>query len=183
MPELRVEGTVCIWLALGLLFLPFSWLIAAILAACFHELCHVAAGKLCGVSFGRVTVGTGGAVMELQNPTRWEELAIAVSGPCGSLLLVLLMEKWPQLAICGLVQGLFNLLPVYPLDGGRMACCLLGKWAVAAEILAMGCILLAGAVLSFGYEVGYLPALLAAIICIKAIQRKFPCKEAAIGVQ
>lgn len=183
MPEIRIDGAAYIWLALGVLFLPLSWLLAAMLAACFHELCHIAAGKLCGVSCAGVTVGTGGAVIELEDPTRLEELVIAVSGPCGSLLLMLSMGIWPQLAICGLAQGLFNLLPVYPLDGGRIARCLLGKWAVLAEALAMGCLLLSGTALSCRYKMGIFPIILAMVICIKAIQRKFPCKAAVIGVQ
>lgn len=48
-----------------------------------------------------------------------EAVICALSGPLGGLLLTLTIGYLPRLALCALVQSIFNLLPFYPLDGGR----------------------------------------------------------------
>ncbi len=48
-----------------------------------------------------------------------------LSGPMGSLLLFLFVRWIPRIAFCGLLQGIYNLLPIYPLDGGRVVRCML----------------------------------------------------------
>ena len=58
--------------------------------------------------------------MELGCLSPVRELLAAAAGPVGSLSLMLMGRFFPRLALCGLVQGLFNLLPIYPLDGGRI---------------------------------------------------------------
>ena len=58
--------------------------------------------------------------MELGCLSPVRELLAAAAGPVGSLSLMLMGRLFPRLALCGLVQGLFNLLPIYPLDGGRI---------------------------------------------------------------
>ena len=183
MPKIQIDGRVYIGLAIGLLFLPFSWLTAAILAAGIHECCHLLAAKCCHVSCSYLRIDIGGAVMGMQSMDRREEAVIAMAGPCGSFLLVFFLHIWPQIAVCGLVQGIFNLLPVYPLDGGRIAYCMLGKRCVYLDILTCLCILLAGITGTFGYGMGWMPLLLAVAIGGKVIQRKFPCKAEKLGVQ
>ena len=107
-------------LALTLLVLPLPWVAAAVLAAAVHELCHYLAIAALGGQVGRIAVGSGGAAMELGCLSPVRELLAAAAGPVGSLSLMLMGRFFPRLALCGLVQGLFNLLPIYPLDGGRI---------------------------------------------------------------
>ena len=107
-------------LALMLLVLPLRWVIAVFVAAIWHELCHFLAVLLCGGAFQRVRVGVEGAVVECAPMGLCREVLSILAGPLGSLLLVCFAAWFPQVALCGFVHGLYNLIPVYPLDGGRV---------------------------------------------------------------
>lgn len=120
MDRIWVSGWGCVALALTLLVLPLPWVAAAVLAAAVHELCHYLAIAALGGQVGRIAVSSGGAAMELGCLSPVRELLAAAAGPVGSLSLMLMGRFFPRLALCGLVQGLFNLLPIYPLDGGRI---------------------------------------------------------------
>lgn len=185
-PRFRVDFPVYIFLALGLLILPISWLMGAILAAGFHELCHFLVAKGLGYSCLEFHIGAGGMVMHVQHMTPREELLISASGPLGSFALVLLIRLYPQLAMCALVQGLFNLLPIYPLDGGRILACLFPEREAVCkriEVCTILGILIAGFILSLRPAFGIYPVFLAILVTGKAIIRKFPCKAAKLGVQ
>ena len=67
----------------------------------------------------KVRLKPGGAAIDAVLPGQGRELLAVLAGPVGSLLLLGVHRWFPRLALCGLVQGLFNLLPVRPLDGGR----------------------------------------------------------------
>lgn len=115
----RTEGSFLILLALLLLLLPFQWIIAAITAALIHECCHYGAIRLLGGRVYGLCLDMRGAKMEVEPMTPAKELTAVLAGPIGSALLILTARWMPRLAICGLVHCLFNLIPLFPLDGGR----------------------------------------------------------------
>lgn len=120
----------------------------AALAAGLHELGHFAAARALGgrVSCLRLTV-TGGN-MELdgrRSLTYAGELCAILAGPAANLVLALLAarlgERWgPGYLLAGLSLSLgwFNLLPVYPLDGGRALALILSGFL--SEPLAGRCV-------------------------------------------
>lgn len=155
------EPEALVLLALLLVVLPLPWLGAAILAAAVHELCHLAAVRLLGGRTEGLRVGAGGARLGAVLPTPGRELLAIAAGPLGSLSLVLLARLLPRTALCGLVQGLYNLIPVEPLDGGRAVRLLLERWCPAHVGRILRCLRLGAAMCAvfLGAVWGLLPAL------------------------
>lgn len=110
----------CFLLAAAVLLLPLPWLISWFIATIFHEVCHWLALRGLKVKIYGVRLTASGALMDTETMTPWKEAVCAATGPIGGLLLVLTAKWWPELAVCGFVQSVFNLLPIYPLDGGRV---------------------------------------------------------------
>ena len=184
MPSLRIEFGACFLAALGLLILPLDWYLGAVLAAALHEICHYVMASILGIRCMSVEIGAGGAVMEFGPMAGWEELMTAAAGPIGSFTLCGLGCVYPQLAVCGLAQGLFNMLPIWPLDGGRIIRCMFQRnprlcgvieFTTAVIILCVGVWL--------GTKLGIGPGIFAGIVTLKAFLRKIPCKDAFLGVQ
>lgn len=112
-----------LFLALLLLTVPLKLLAASAVAAGFHELCHIWAVRALGGRVEGAAFTAGGAVLDISGLSSGAEALAAAAGPLGSFLLLLLVRICPALALCAFVQGCFNLLPVYPLDGGRILVC------------------------------------------------------------
>ena len=174
-----------------LLSVPLDWLMGGMVAAVVHELIHLAAIWLLGGQVYGVRIGLGGATIDFEISGRGKEAFSAAAGPAGSLMLIFLCHQFPRIAICGAAQGLFNLLPVYPLDGGRILDCVLEmllpryrnrilRWTERCLILFL---ILAAMVGSHCWALGDVPFLVAVILIIKVILRKRPCKQRKIKVQ
>lgn len=126
-PVYRIKADVCFLWATMLFLLPMQWVGAIVISGCFHELCHAVTVFRCGGTVTEVEFGIAGARMTAYGLDDRETFLATLAGPCGELLLVLLGNLFPRLAICALVQSLFNLLPLTPLDGGNMLNLLLRK--------------------------------------------------------
>lgn len=174
--KLRIDPGACILGALALLVLPLNWLLAALCAAGFHELCHFSVIRLTGGEVRSLTVRTGGAVMEVPPMDRRAELLCAAAGPMGSFLLLGLARWFPRLALCGFVQGCFNLLPIYPMDGGRIVSCLLPKGAKTVETVILTVLFCVLITLSLCCSPGFL-------LPLALLARKIPCKRSQERVQ
>lgn len=192
MKRTSLDGSACLLAAILLLTLPLPWLLAAVIAAIFHELCHILALFFTGTRPLGLRIGISGAEIATPPLSTKSELLCAAAGPLGSLMLLLLIRYFPRIALCAAVQGLFNLLPVYPLDGGRIlhaASKLLlpskfaERFSLAVEKAVLLGFLLFSLYLSFCLQLGFLPMMFAAVMTTKALLRKIPCKEAKLGVQ
>lgn len=94
-----------------------------------HECAHFAVAKKVGITLSDVVLYPFGAVMVDEEGCSRDSWKVAIAGPAVNLLLavvgalVLFLHKSVLVAEfinANLTVGLFNLLPVYPLDGGRI---------------------------------------------------------------
>lgn len=77
--------------------------------------------KFYKIPTGEITIGLGGAVIRTGWMDEKRELHCAAAGPLTSVVLGLaFLRIKPELAIVSLLLAAVNLLPLYPLDGGRM---------------------------------------------------------------
>ena len=99
-------------------------------ALAVHELSHAIAIKNLGGRTARISVYPFGAVMTPELPSKSAEWVIALAGPLGSFALSAMLSltetfglrsAWAgDLNRTSLAIGLLNLVPAFPLDGGRL---------------------------------------------------------------
>ena len=111
----------------------------------FHELAHSLVAKRFGVTMKGITLFIFGGVAEMEDepPSPKAEFFMAIAGPLSSVLLGLILyaassrgENFSMplhgvlsyLAVINFILAGFNLLPAYPLDGGRVLRSILWKW-------------------------------------------------------
>ncbi len=188
----KVSGGIYILLAAMILLLPLPWLLAAIAAAAFHELCHYAAIRLLTRNGSSIQIFTFGARIYLPEMSRSQELLCTIAGPLGGLSLLLLAKWFPRTAICAAFQSLYNLLPLYPLDGGRAVSCLLSlllsppRAAAAEKRIEQVTVFAIFAVSAYAVlilHLGLMPLLMASFLILRWKFAKMPCKEPIKRVQ
>lgn len=152
-------------LALMVLTLPLRWIIAAVLAAAVHELGHLLALKALGIPVRGIHFGLTGAKIRVGTLTKYQELLCALAGPLAGLSLCLLSSWFPRTAVCAFISSIYNLLPIYPLDGGRVIRCLgAGERLVRClEPTCLSLILAAGVYASVFLRLGFGPLLVAGL--------------------
>lgn len=104
-----------------------SLLPAALSAAAAHELGHLTAIYVAGGQVSRLRLTAVGAELRLEGTLSYgRELLCALAGPLVNLLLAFGAARLGAVVFAGLnlVLGLFNLLPLSALDGGRALSCL-----------------------------------------------------------
>ncbi len=108
-------------------------MLCAFLSSAVHELAHLTAllalkGEVTTVSFEAFGI----RITRVDALLVWEELVVLLAGPLANLLLLLLcvssnLQSVSLISAVNLWIGVFNLLPVGALDGGRVASLILVK--------------------------------------------------------
>ena len=121
--------------------------IGLFLSIIFHELCHSLVATRYGIPMKGITLFIFGGVAEMDDepPSAKSEFLMAVAGPVSSVILGLTFYGvaygtsnlgWPgsisavtsYLGWINLLLAAFNLLPAFPLDGGRVFRSILWGW-------------------------------------------------------
>ena len=90
-----------------------------------HELGHSVVARAKGAYIHEIVLYPFGGAAKISNiPKRpMDEIMVALAGPAVSLMLALLFRQIEFLRFLGYLNGilfLFNILPVFPMDGGRV---------------------------------------------------------------
>lgn len=112
-----------------------------------HELCHSIVAQRYGLPMKGITLFIFGGVAEMSDnpPTAKTEFMMAAAGPASSIALSIILWGvylagrtwgWPEpvngvivyLSGINLILAIFNLLPAFPLDGGRIFRAALWSW-------------------------------------------------------
>lgn len=110
-------------------FFPSGIVLLFFIFSALHELGHLSALCICGVRVDRVSLGAFGAVIRTGTMGHLQEAICALSGPAVNLFCFWALRKvFPPAALISLLLGLYNLLPVDPLDGGAALRALLSLW-------------------------------------------------------
>ena len=160
-----------------LLFLGGARLTAAfLLAAALHEGGHLLALRLLRIPVCALELRASGAVLRAELNGELREAWAVAAGPAVNLLLCgCAYRVWPELWLCSTVQLLWNLLPVSPLDGGRLCTLVLpelfgDRGDMLCKLLSRGTVLLAvvaGIVGTCFLHYGLLPALAAGFFLLR----------------
>lgn len=186
---LAVNTECFIVISLSLLLIPWRWIMAWVIAVAVHEFFHYIAIRICKCTVWKINVGLSGVSMKTQFDRPWTELVCTAAGPLGSISLVFLSSIAPRIAVCAYIQFLFNLLPIYPNDGGRVLKVLFQRWMPSSMIVKAlsllnscicGLILIGSIYMSIRYRLGLIPVLTALMISARI---KKPCKERRMWVQ
>jgi Zn-dependent protease len=124
------------------------WLVGVFSCVVLHELGHALMARYFGIDTASITLYPIGGVARLLRMSEkpFEEICIAVAGPAVNLILAALLAPFALLALLGIsltpmvgefvvllclanvVLLLFNLLPCFPMDGGRVFRAVLAHW-------------------------------------------------------
>lgn len=136
---------VLFWLDEGVGLLPWG-----LLACLFHELGHVAVAAAFGGQVEELSLSAVGAELHIGygTPLKYgKDSLVALAGPAANLLAGGLFTAlgWDLAAAASLAVGAFNLLPILPLDGGRVVYSLLADrldpdWAERLMTALSGCL-------------------------------------------
>ena len=124
----RIEFTAGFAVYLLALFylIPAKILMVFFLAAGLHELAHIAAICACRCRVEQLIFGAADVQILHGVLSSAEEALCAAAGPAVNLLCAgIFLRSMPEFALASLILGGFNLLPIRPLDGGRVLCALL----------------------------------------------------------
>ena len=129
--KIKVNPDGLLLLSILVFFLEESLLAAVIGNVILHEMGHIYMLRRYGVYIRRISIGLNGLciVCNLEFLPRYMRFLCAVAGPffglCGAIVCSVLGNVCASdflllFAGVGVILSLFNLLPVKPLDGGRM---------------------------------------------------------------
>ena len=139
METIKFKPLFLIYVFLCIYFDWYNNIFFYILSVVLHEYGHSLVAKYLGYNTNGIVFDLYGAGLRSDSYfDRKHDILISIAGPFVNILIILIaMAGWwlvpssyiitKNLVICNLVVMIFNLLPIYPLDGGRIVVAVFGK--------------------------------------------------------
>ncbi len=132
--EISLHPLTVLYIALSLLLGRFSFVFALFFIAFIHELFHVFAARIFKLKISEIQILPIGCYANIENIDtlkRFEQIIVLISGPLSfffTMALITFFYRTDVISIYGyreyseinFFMMIFNLLPIYPLDGGRI---------------------------------------------------------------
>ena len=130
--KLHLSPLTLLFFSIYLLVAHDLTLVATISAIVIHELTHLIVLLLCNGRAARLSITPLGLSIEREGLlSHWNEVWLSISAPLMNLVLsgLFLAGHVSMYAVyANLSFGLFNLLPIYPLDGAKALFAALSRW-------------------------------------------------------
>lgn len=166
-PEIQVDTAFLILAAAAFAFGQGGRLLSLLCILAVHEAGHLWIARTLGVPLTSIRVTPFGAIIRTDSLAAlgfFEEVTLSLAGPVANGLLALgailirqsplggYLEITDEFIVLCLGMGSVNLLPALPLDGGRAACRILGRWiGPRAAVFTSGILGFAAAICLIGY--------------------------------
>ena len=111
-----------------------KWYLSTLLIVCLHEICHLLMAYYFHFQIKKIELLPFGAYLHLEDfyfQSIWKEMCVVLAGPCSHLFIYAGIQMLSHgvyqdfLLTMNMFVLCFNLLPIYPLDGGRFLSLLL----------------------------------------------------------
>ena len=145
---IKLHYSFIVLIILSIIFNLFWLFILYFLCLIAHEICHAICAKKLGYKIGRINLLFSGAILEAESDefSFSDEIKIALAGPLFNLALSLMIVAfwwvYPEsydytidFCIINFAIFAFNILPFFPLDGGRILLAFLSKKITRKEAL------------------------------------------------
>ncbi|MBE5757537.1 MAG: hypothetical protein E7345_01220 [Clostridiales bacterium] len=151
--KLKIKPLFILYVFLCIYFGWYNEIFYYVIAVLLHEYGHYYVGKMKGYDFKNISFNVYGAGLYGDGCfTRKDDILISLAGPCVNLILIILtICFWwliPSLyyyskafVVCNLIVMVFNLLPIYPLDGGRILVAILSSKVNKNKLIKAGNVL------------------------------------------
>ena len=132
---IKIDWKILIFLSLFLVTGQSKTYAIIMAFALVHETGHLIAGMLLGLRPQKMRILPFGASISFEycNKTNLQKLIIPLAGPITNALIAIIMLFMPEftdrtlIIYSNILIAIFNLLPIYPLDGGRIIKALLER--------------------------------------------------------
>ena len=179
---LKVYPAFWIIAVLALVIIPIKWIFAWMIAVLAHEFGHYILLKIFQIPLYHIAIKAGGIYMHTATMTAGQEIAVSAGGLLSSLVLVLCSPWIPYTACCAFFHLMFNLLPFFSFDGGRILwncirSCLNAHYANITLRCLQFLVLVFVSVLAVRIRWGIMALIAVSILLARSRCVTFPCKR------